>query len=434
MGSGTAGAFDLFGSQRGILTDFVIDGWADGVSLTSTGGGIIVDDVLIANGNIRNLTSTALGGAEGSVKYSNIKIDSTVTGFQLTTLGAGVTGGWHYLDNVSISNGAAGGIITGGRKVVLNNVDFIDNSGTGLNINRTDTGSVYPEIYYTGGVINGNDKGIVIDEQGDATWTPTGAFNSLTFKNNTTSDITGSRVGGFTSKALDLPSYQITTNNATVVGYADTYISTSFTFDQLGAGFDKQVLSIRAVGNSGFSFLAKDYRVAGGNANMQLYRTENATFKSDEILTLKYYADSTRWIETGRSLTISRGREMIVVDGWTQDNVDSSQTNVSLERYGGTTLISRRFYITKPTDLRELGVALNDARTAGTLTIGLGWNGGGPNKTVVIDGSNSTINTTEFARANTTLAVGDYLEIKITTDSAWRPLTADVITWVELEF
>ena len=122
------------------------------------------------------------------------------------------------------------------------------------------------------------------------------------------------------------------------------------------------------------------------------------------------------------------------IDGFYQDNVAASQTNVELIRAVG------RWRATQAGSITGVVATMTEARTAGTLTVtvfkntGLaGAAGSSVGLTAVIDGTNTSRKATTQAKDTDTFAAGDELYLVVTTDSGWLPVTSDLIAALEVE-
>jgi hypothetical protein len=122
-------------------------------------------------------------------------------------------------------------------------------------------------------------------------------------------------------------------------------------------------------------------------------------------------------------------------DGWYQDNIVASQTNIELTRATG------RFRTARAGSVTGVVVHAVEARTAGTLTIKVfkntGLSGAAGSQlgtlTAVLDGSNTSKKATTQAKDVDTFAAGDELYLTITTDGSWTPTTSDVRAALEIE-
>lgn len=123
-----------------------------------------------------------------------------------------------------------------------------------------------------------------------------------------------------------------------------------------------------------------------------------------------------------------------VVDGWYQDNVAATQTDVELTRAAG------RWVAVRAGSVTGIVVKSTEARTAGTLTVevfkntGLAGAAGSQLGTLsaVLDGTNTSAKATTQARGTDTFAAGDELYLVVTTDGSWTPTTADIRCALEI--
>lgn len=122
------------------------------------------------------------------------------------------------------------------------------------------------------------------------------------------------------------------------------------------------------------------------------------------------------------------------IDGWIQDNIAASQTNVELTRAVG------RFRAARSGSVTAVIATLTEARTAGTLTVDVfkntglaGVTGASIGLTAVIDATNTSRKATIQAKDTDTFVAGDELYAVVTTDGAWAPITSDLRVAIEIE-
>lgn len=129
------------------------------------------------------------------------------------------------------------------------------------------------------------------------------------------------------------------------------------------------------------------------------------------------------------------GGYRMVVDGWYQDDVGTSQSAVALGRVGDAVwaAFDGKWIAPRAGSITAVCVKSNDARTAGTLTIEVTKNGTGVGLTAVLDGTNATFKATTQAKDTDAFAAGDELGVTITTDGDWAPTTADIRVSIEVE-
>jgi hypothetical protein len=73
-----------------------------------------------------------------------------------------------------------------------------------------------------------------------------------------------------------------------------------------------------------------------------------------------------------------------------------------------------------------IAVASSEARTAGTATFEVYKNGSTTGLTTVLDGTDPQFASSAQAGSLDTFIVGDRLDVRVTTDGSWAPVTADV--------
>jgi hypothetical protein len=142
-----------------------------------------------------------------------------------------------------------------------------------------------------------------------------------------------------------------------------------------------------------------------------------------------------RFIHNGSSEWREVGGNYETIDGWLQDNVAASQTDVELTRAVG------RFRAVRGGSVTGLVVASTLARTAGTLTVKVFKNTGLADAagaqlatlTAVLNASNtSRASSYLMVHASNTFVAGDGLYITVTTDGAWLPTTAGIRCALEI--
>jgi len=136
---------------------------------------------------------------------------------------------------------------------------------------------------------------------------------------------------------------------------------------------------------------------------------------------------------TTQGHVLAAGGYRQTIDGWYQDNVAASQSNVALTR-------SVRFVAPRAGSITAVCVAASEARTAGTLTITVYKNtglvsaaGSTIGLTAVLDGTNTSRKATTQAINTDTFVAGDEIYAVITTDGSWAPITSDVRVSIEVE-
>jgi len=123
----------------------------------------------------------------------------------------------------------------------------------------------------------------------------------------------------------------------------------------------------------------------------------------------------------------------LILEGWWQDDVAASQTDVALTRAGTGAAFPTVWVAPRPGHILGVSVKANAARAAGTLTVTVFKNGSTTGLTAVLDAVNTTSKSTYQGAGLDTFVVGDELDIRITTDGGWLPTTADVRATIEVE-
>lgn len=150
----------------------------------------------------------------------------------------------------------------------------------------------------------------------------------------------------------------------------------------------------------------------------------------DDEKALVYDHGTTAWVL--RLLASAAALSRQAVDGWYRDAVAASLTAVVLSRLAGA---APNYWIApRAGSITGVVVRSDAARAAGTLTVEVFLNGSGTGLTAVLDGTNTTVKATTQASALDTFAAGDQLDVRITTDGAWLPTTANVRAALEVTF
>src|SRR3989442_12876991 len=125
-------------------------------------------------------------------------------------------------------------------------------------------------------------------------------------------------------------------------------------------------------------------------------------------------------------------RVLYHVDGWFQNAVAASQTNVVLTLYQGN---APQVWIA-PRDgwINDLWISVDTPRTAGTLTLSVFKNAVQlGTATAVIDGVNTTYKLTQVDNRVLPFNAGDKLDLRITTTAGWLPTTANARAGMEVK-
>lgn len=111
-----------------------------------------------------------------------------------------------------------------------------------------------------------------------------------------------------------------------------------------------------------------------------------------------------------------------VLAGWFQDNVVASQAAVAL------VIATARTEVPMPVGGSLIGIVIrsNAARSAGTLTVDATIDGTVTGLQAALDATNTQTDTGTQAVGADVFIAGQRIGVKITTDGAWAPTTADI--------
>jgi hypothetical protein len=143
-------------------------------------------------------------------------------------------------------------------------------------------------------------------------------------------------------------------------------------------------------------------------------------------------ASSAQWKAVYANSIIAGDGYRQTVEGWYQDNVAANQTAVTLARNDGATLTGV-WIAPRPGSVTAVSVKSNAARSAGTLTVEVYKGGVATGLTAVLDDDPTTFAATTQAKDTDAFVAGDELDIRITTDASWAPVTADIRACLEVE-
>lgn len=120
----------------------------------------------------------------------------------------------------------------------------------------------------------------------------------------------------------------------------------------------------------------------------------------------------------------------IVLGPFAQRNVPASQAAVDIGFLADADF--KQAVAFRAASIIGIAIRSTEARTAGTLTAEVFKGGVATGLTAVLDATNTQTKVTTQAVALDTVVAGDLLTVRITTDAAWLPVTADVAAFVEL--
>jgi hypothetical protein len=127
------------------------------------------------------------------------------------------------------------------------------------------------------------------------------------------------------------------------------------------------------------------------------------------------------------------GGKRYTIDGWYRDNVIANLVNQTLTRNTGAGYAPNAWIARTNGFLIGLGIKLSEPRTAGTLTLKVFKNGVDTGAFVTIDATNPTFVSTRLLDYTYAFAAGDELDLRISTDAGWLPVTADVRGFLDVE-
>lgn len=415
-------ALELTGSRDVIVDGFIVNAWNAGVNNNNQGY-----NILFQNGIIRNMEIGLY--TNGSVmKFNNIlsedcnigiiaysDVDTTFDISNVKFIG-GNNGIYAYRTiKADISNCTFNGVVNG--------IQIINQSRS--------VGAASPIINISNCIFKSGTTAITVAQNTDTTFKPIVRVNSSIFENytNLISNPTTSRYLELINCSTGQLSTYASGGVLNIVGYDDIKITIGQTISSITGGYKNQEIRIL------FNQITGVMSNGGTGSQIYLNKFTDEGFQIGDELFLKYNIDNNVWYETNRIvLGNSASSNSVIVDGYYYDNVnDSVSTATELLRLSGT--LGSRFYVPKKCKIKSWGVISSQARTAGTLTVGLWWDDTGPNRTLVLDGTNTTTNSTRFYRSTQVdLNANQYIHIKYTTSNDFAPTTADITVWVELEY
>lgn len=130
---------------------------------------------------------------------------------------------------------------------------------------------------------------------------------------------------------------------------------------------------------------------------------------------------------TSGAAAAAYGRRWLL-EGWGLDNLPTNQAATRLFRFGNAVNWQRASILAKGGVVTGLGVALSEARTAGTATVEIWVAGAASGVTAVLD-AGATLFTWETAEVS--FEAGEGIELYLTLAS-WGPSSADLQAVVEV--
>lgn len=121
------------------------------------------------------------------------------------------------------------------------------------------------------------------------------------------------------------------------------------------------------------------------------------------------------------------------IEGWHQENVAATQTNVILYRWNYVVTDLDKYYPTKSGSITGARLVSNAARVAGSCTVKILKTGSTLLGTLIIDGSHTTTISASWAKGTYTFDDTDYIQLTVTTSADWSPTSADISVTLEVE-
>lgn len=451
--NGDGAALELYTSDNGTVTNFVLDGYGGGgVSLGSNAStNDVTDKIVLSNGVIRNYPTGGMSGiatGDGKLDIDNILFDSISVGVNINI--SSVTAGRANditIKNCSFYDYASGtGVLIQGKK----KVNIIGNSfrkiATGVQISYNSIGN--PEVKIRDCVFDSTyTHNIQLDAQ---TQSPPNYDPILYVENNNFTHALGTK--GVNGLGYDLDyvycrnnttdSYPTHTTTTSINGMDKIVYGSGGTLTTISNGANGQLLIIDMKDlPSSNAVTVNDPRTSGGG-NIYLASGEPLVMATGDVLTLIYDKPNNKWNEVSRAQSGNffgsgkpAGTQRLVLDGWMVTDVQDSLSHQAVYRFGassetlgGIAILKRDFAVTR------FCIYSNTSITTGSITAELYWNGAGPNKTVVLNSSNPTSNTLEQGRFSSVISAGNVIEVKISTSNDFAHTTADIYIWIEGEY
>ena len=416
------GALELYGSQDGIISNFRLKNIHAGVSLGNPDDEECAN-ILFTDGVMDSVTNYMFNNGLGeNITFNNIRFSNSSGGLYNVGYGRTIIKN-SFFDNCHINN-------LNDAKANFINCYFL----------KTDLGIVGNATPYIPDI---NVHQCVFDSslisygnQGHSNWYATGNLYNNDFTNR--GDLSYTITGVLDSLDIDGSGAETVTiadafNGVSLIGRKTVMAtSTGYTLTTISAGTDNQELDFVFNHPQGTGSIITD-KIQNGSGNIRLSGNKTQRFIGGDIITLKYLSDSSAWCEKSRSGT-KYGFNKLVLEGWYCDNVPDSATDSVISRGNGT--ITKRVYVDKDCYIKGVGVASNEARITGTLTIKISPNSGTNFSSIpaVLDSANTTKQYSAANRGLYTYSAGTYFEILLTTSNDWTPTTADVVAWIELEY
>ncbi len=115
-----------------------------------------------------------------------------------------------------------------------------------------------------------------------------------------------------------------------------------------------------------------------------------------------------------------------IITGFGENNLAASLTNSQLYRQVQGDQIQLPVVVSFDGSVVGISVAASEARTAGTATFEVFINDVATGLTVVLNVTNTQYFYSSQALGLDTFVAGDRIDVRVTTDASWAPVTSDV--------
>lgn len=124
--------------------------------------------------------------------------------------------------------------------------------------------------------------------------------------------------------------------------------------------------------------------------------------------------------------------QQLVFDGWGMQDVAVSLSNVVLNRFGNSWQSGLRPAVGG--SVVALGIQVSQARTNGSCTVTVFIAGQASDLSATIDGD-ATLTVLEILSVgDVTFDAGEEITLRVSTSSTWAPVTADLTSWIVVNF
>jgi hypothetical protein len=114
-----------------------------------------------------------------------------------------------------------------------------------------------------------------------------------------------------------------------------------------------------------------------------------------------------------------------IITSFCQGALAASQTNLQLLRTRQTTAVQRPVVMDRAGSIVGLSVDAGTARSGGSATFEVWKNGVATGLTTTLDATNTQTNFVAQAKDLDTFVAGDRIDVRVTTDASWAPVTAN---------